>query len=81
MDTKVATDRLRLTITLSDLAARKLTLWAKAHDKGRTTWARQIIESSIERNLELINKLVEECAEAKGMTVKELIQTWEEEDE
>jgi predicted transcriptional regulator len=69
-------EKLRLTITLSDLAARRITAWAKAHDKPRTAWAAQIIETQIEANLDLIDKLVADCALAQGVSSEELLKQW-----
>jgi hypothetical protein len=69
-------EKLRLTISLSDFAARKLTAWARAHDKPRTTWASWLIESTIEENLSLIDRLIEDCAKAQGISVEELLKQW-----
>lgn len=77
----MATDKLRLTITLSDLAARKLNIWAKAHDKARTGWVAQIIEARIEANLDLIDKLLEDCASARGISPEQLEKEWQQDDD
>ncbi len=74
-------DKLRLTITLSDFAARKLTAWARAHDKSRTAWAAQIVEARVEANLDVIDKLVADCAKAQNTSPEELERIWDEQDE
>ncbi len=81
MDENMADSKVRLTITLSDLAARKLSVWAKAHDKTRTAWAAQIVESQVENSLDLIEKLLADCARAKGVTPEELEKQWSEQKE
>lgn len=81
MEEEMADKKLRLTITLSDLAARKLGIWANAHEKPRTAWAAQIVESQIETSLDLIERLLVDCARAKGVTPEELEKQWSEQRE
>lgn len=81
MNEEMADKKVRLTITLSDLAARKLAIWANAHEKTRTAWAAQIVESQIEISLELIEKLLVDCARARGVKPEELEKQWSEQKE
>jgi hypothetical protein len=81
MEEDMADKKVRLTITLSDLAIRKLTVWANAHEKSRTAWAAQLVESEIEANLDLIEKLLLDCSRAKGVSPEELEKQWREQKE
>ena len=72
----MATEGLRLTISLSDFATRKLICWSKVHDKTKTGFAGSIVESAIENNLELINSLVQDVANYEGIDATELEQRW-----
>lgn len=72
----MATEGLRLTISLSDFATRKLIAWSKCHDKSKTGFAGSIVETAIENNLELINSLVKDIAEYEGIDAKALEQKW-----
>ena len=72
----MATEGVRLTITLSDFATRKLIAWSKAHDKTKTAYAAFIVETAIENNLSLIDSLVRDIAEHEGIEPKDLEQRW-----
>lgn len=72
----MAAEGLRLTISLSDFATRKLICWSKAHDKSKTGFAASIVETAIENNLELIDSLVREIAKYEGIEPQELEQSW-----
>jgi hypothetical protein len=76
----MAAQGLRLTVSLSDFATRKLIAWSRVHDKSKTGFAASIIESAIESNLNLINSLVEDIAENEGISAKALEQRWLEEE-
>lgn len=72
----MATEGLRLTISLSDFATRKLICWSKVHDKSKTGFAGFIVETAIENNLELIDSLVRSVAEHEGTDPKTIEQRW-----
>ena len=72
----MATEGLRLTISLSDFATRKLIAWSKAHDKSKTGYAAFLVETAIENNLDLINSLVRDIAQQEGIEPSELEQRW-----
>ena len=67
---------LRLTISLSDFATRKLIAWSKVHDKSKTGFAASIVETAIENNLELINSLVRDIAEYENTDPITLEKRW-----
>ncbi|MBP0021359.1 MAG: hypothetical protein J7647_27865 [Cyanobacteria bacterium SBLK] len=66
----------RITVTLSEMATRKLICWAKAHDKTKTAYAAAIIESRIEANIDLVDRLMSDIADSEGISVKELEERW-----
>lgn len=78
---KMADDRRRVMVTLSDFAMRVLFLWGKLHDKPRSTYAAQIIEARCEANYEDLMQILEREAAQRGQTIDELERQWLEEDE
>lgn len=62
----------RITITLSDYAFRKLACWSGLHERPKTSYAAQIIESRIEANQDVIDKLMTDEASHRGITMEEL---------
>lgn len=66
----------RINITVSDDEYRWLCLWASWHGKSPTTYAGQIIGSRVEANRELIEQLVVDAAQNRGVSVEELISEW-----
>ena len=72
----MAREGLRLTITLSDFATRKLICWCRSHDKSKTGFAASLVETAIENNLELIDSLVRDIAEYEGTDPITLEKKW-----
>ncbi len=70
----------RLTITISKYNYKKLMNWAKIHGKQPTAFAGQIISSRLEANTSLIKEQVADMAKSENITVEELEERWESED-
>jgi hypothetical protein len=63
---------IRITITLSDFAFRKLGVWAALHDRPKASFASQIVEAEIEKSSQLVGELLLDEAKHQGLTVEEL---------
>ncbi|NJN07560.1 MAG: hypothetical protein HC815_06035 [Richelia sp. RM1_1_1] len=70
----------RLTITISKYNYKKLLHWAKIHGKQPTAFAGQIISSRLEANTSLIKEQVADMAKSENISVEELEERWQEED-
>lgn len=72
-------ENIRVNISLSPYDYRKLKNWSTLHGKSPTAFAGQIVAARIEANLDLINKMVEDYAQTKGMSKEELEASWDKE--
>jgi hypothetical protein len=63
---------MRISITLSPYVARKLSLWGMLHGRTKGVFAAQIISNRVEANIDLINKMLEEEAKNRGISIEEL---------
>ncbi len=70
----------RMTITISKYNYKKIRNWAKIHGKQPAAFAGQIISSRLETNTGIIKEQVADMAAQENITVEELEERWEEED-
>lgn len=63
---------IRITISLSDFAFRKLSLWSALHDRPKASFASQIVEAEIEKSSQLVGELLLDEARSQGLTIEEL---------
>lgn len=63
---------MRINISLSRYIDRKLSLWCALHGRTKGVFAAQIVSNRVEANLDLINKMLEEEAKSRNITVEEL---------
>lgn len=72
-------ENIRVNISLSPYDYRKLKNWSTLHGKSPTAFAGQIVAARIEANLDLIDKMVGDYAQTKGMSKEELEASWDKE--
>ncbi|NER25889.1 MAG: hypothetical protein F6J86_15445 [Symploca sp. SIO1B1] len=73
------TENQRLNLTISGFVLKKLTFWAKIHGKPPTTFAGQLLSTTVEANRDLINEQMQELARLEGVSIQELEKRWNEE--
>jgi hypothetical protein len=75
MNNAMADENVRVAITLSKYAHRRLKLWSLIHGKAPAAYAAQIVSTQLEANFDTINRQIEDYAKSQGKSVDEILAT------